>query len=222
MAGRPTPEATAAPGRTLLSPTDHVMIMIGYQPQMALATASIDGITLRNNMCIVAKAAEAFAVPTILTTLSADSFCGPLLDEVRTALPDAPLFDRSNMNCWEDSSVVAEVNRLRMGRVVMSGLWSGVCVASAAMSALDQDFDVYVITDASGDVSEEAHERSLDRIIQIGARPITALQYLLELQRDWARTETAAKTTSIILSHGGIYGLGVAYAAKLIKAAETD
>lgn len=197
-------------------------MMIDYQPQTVFATASIDGIALRNNVCLIANAAKVFSVPTILTTLSAEAFGGSLLDEARTALPEAPIFDRSTMNCWEDSSVVAEVNRLGKDRIVMSGLWSGVCVAGAALSALDQDFDVYVITDASGDVSEEAHERAVERMVQVGARPITALQYLLELQRDWARTETAAQTTRIILAHGGVYGLGIVYAAKMLGTPEPN
>jgi len=93
-----------------------------------------------------------------------------------------------------------------------------VCVADPVLSALDQDFDVYVITNTCGDISEEAHQRAIERMLQVGARPMTALQYLLELQRDWARTGTAGKTTSIVLPYGGSYGLGVIYAAKMIKA----
>jgi len=122
------------------------------------------------------------------------------------------------MNCWEDAAVVAEINRLGKSRIVIGGLWTSVCVADPVLSALDQDFDVYVITDACGDVSEEAHQRAIERMLQVGARPMTALQYLLELQRDWARTGTAGKTMSIVLPYGGSYGLGVVYAAKMIKA----
>ena len=211
------PKATAAPGRTLLNPRDHVLIMIDYQPQMAFPTASIDGIRLRNNVALVANAAKTFAVPTILTTMSAAAFAGPILSEVRSAWPDAPIFDRTNMNCWEDPRIVAEVNRHGKNRIVLSGLWSGICVTGPALSALDQDFDVYVITDACGDVSNEAQRQAIDRMLQIGARPLTALNYLLELQRDWGRTETAASTTGIILTHGGLYGIGVVYAARMLS-----
>jgi nicotinamidase-related amidase len=214
------PKATAAPGRTLLDAGDHMLIMIDYQPQMAFATTSIDGIVLRNNVALVANTAKAFAIPAILTTLSAESFAGAILGEVRSAWPNAEILDRTNMNCWEDPRVIAEVNRHGKNRIVLSGLWTGVCVAGAALSALDQDFDVYVITDACGDVSEDAHRLAIDRMLQIGARPLTALTYLLELQRDWARTETAARATGIILSHGGIHGIGVAYAASMRGAAD--
>ncbi len=207
------PKATAAPGRTLLDASDHVLIMIDHQPQMAFATASIGGVKLRNNVALIANAAKAFSVPAILTTLSAESFAGPILSEVRSAWPSARIFDRTNMNCWEDPNVIAEVIRLRRSRIVLSGLWTGGCVAAAALSALDQDFDVYVIADACGDVSEDAHRIAINRMLQIGARPLTALTYLLELQRDWARTGTSAKTTDIILTHGGLHGVGLAYAA---------
>jgi nicotinamidase-related amidase len=212
---RPMPKAVAVPGRTLLDAGDHVLIVMDYQPQMAFAAASLDGTNLRNNVALVAAAAKAFGVPTILTTLSASSFAGPMLDEVHAPWPHAEIFDRTNMNCWEDSRIVAAVNRLGKSRIVMSGLWTGVCVAGAALSALDQDFDVYVIADACGDVSESAHRLAIDRMLQTGARPLTAMTYLLELQRDWARTETVAKTTGIILSHGGIHGVGLAYAARM-------
>jgi len=209
------PQATTNPGKTLLDPRDHILVMIDYQPQLAFTTASIDGVQLRNNAALVAAAARAFSVPTILTTISAKSFSGPLFDEIRSTLPDLTIFDRTTMNCWEDDSVIAEINRLGKKRIVMSGLWTSVCVAGPTLSALDQDFDVYVITDACGDTSAEAHRSAIERMLQIGARPLTALQYLLELQRDWARTETAAKTTGAVLAHGGIYGLGVVYAAKM-------
>jgi nicotinamidase-related amidase len=211
-------KATTAPGKTLLNANDHTLILIDYQPQMAFATASINGVALRNNVAIVANAAKAFAVSTILTTVSAESFSGPIFDEVRSALPSLKIIDRTSMNCWEDAAVVAEINRLGKSRIVIGGLWTSVCVADPVLSALDQDFDVYVITDACGDVSEEAHQRAIERMLQVGARPMTALQYLLELQRDWARTGTAGKTMSIVLPYGGSYGLGVVYAAKMIKA----
>jgi nicotinamidase-related amidase len=140
----------------------------------AFATASIDGIALRNNVAIVANAAKAFAVSTILTTVSAESFSGPIFDEVRSALPSLRIIDRTSMNCWEDAAVVAEINRIGKSRIVIAGLWTSVCVADPVLSALDQDFDVYVIADACGDVSEEAYQRAIERMLQVGARPMTA------------------------------------------------
>jgi len=112
------------------------------------------------------------------------------------------------------------VNRIGKSRIVLAGLWTSVCIVGPALSALDQGFEVYVITDASGDISTEAHERAVERMIQAGARPITSLQYLLELQRDWARTETYDMTTGIARKVGGAYGLGITYAKTMFNASE--
>ena len=99
-------------------------------------------------------------------------------------------------------------------------LTCGVCIVGPALSALDQGFEVYVITDACGDVSEEAHERAVERMVQAGAQPMTSLQYLLELQRDWARGETYGATTGLARTHGGAYGLGIIYAGTMFGAHE--
>src|SRR5271155_5647643 len=195
--------AIPQPGKTLLSPTDHTLILINFQSQMAFATKSIDPIMLRNNAALVANAAKIFNVSTIPTTVAEKTFSGPMFDEIKAAFPKSKFFDRTSMNCWEDKAVNEEVNRIGKGRIVLAGLWTSVCIVGPAISALDQGFEVYFITDACGDVSEEAHERAVQRMVQAGARPITSLQYLLELQRDWARGETYNETVATAITHGG-------------------
>ncbi len=103
---------------------------------------------------------------------------------------------------------------------MLCGLWTGVCIVGPALSALDQGFEVYVIADACGDVSAEAHNRAMDRMVQAGAQPMTSLQYLLELQRDWARGDTYELTTGIAKKFGGAYGLGIIYAKTMFGAHE--
>src|SRR5277367_270701 len=213
-------KAIPQPGKTLLSPTDHTLILIDFQSQMAFATKSIDPIALRNNAALVANAAKIFNVSTIPTTVAERTFSGPMFDEIKTAFPTTKFFDRTSMNCWEDKAVNEEVNRIGKGRIVLAGLWTSVCIVGPAISALDQGFEVYVIADACGDVSQEAHERAIDRVVQAGARPMTSLQYLLELQRDWARSKTYAQTTGIARVHGGAYGLGVIYAKTMFAPSE--
>lgn len=212
--------ATPTPGKSLLSPADHTLILIDFQSQMAFATKSIDATTLRNNAALVANAAAGFGVSTILTTVAEKSFSGPMFSEITDAFPNQPLFDRTSMNTWEDAAVIDEVNRIGKDRLVFAGLWTSVCIVGPVLSAIDQGFDVYVITDASGDISTEAHERAVERMIQAGAKPITALQYLLELQRDWARAETYDLTTGIAKKWGGAYGLGITYAKSMFGASE--
>lgn len=212
--------ATTTPGKQLLTPTDHTLILIDFQSQMAFATHSIDAVSLRNNAGILAAAAASFKVSTILTTVAEKSFSGPMFDEVTAPLPGEKLIDRTSMNCWEDANVVARINEIDKPRVVLAGLWTSVCIVGPVLTALEQGYEVYVVTDACGDVSAEAHERAVTRMVQAGARPMTALQYLLELQRDWARAETYGTTTGIAAKLGGAYGLGIIYAKSMFNASE--
>ncbi|WP_293868489.1 hydrolase [uncultured Alsobacter sp.] len=215
-----TPSATATPSNLLLTPRDHTLLMIDFQSQMAFATKSIDPVLLRNNAALVAHAAAGFGVSTVLTTVAEKTFSGPMFDEIVEAFPGQAMIDRTSMNTWEDAHVIDKINAMGKGRIVLSGLWTSVCIVGPALSALAQGFEVYVIADACGDVSEEAHERAMDRMVQAGARPMTSLQYMLELQRDWARTDTYALTTGIARKFGGGYGLGIIYAKSMFGASE--
>ena len=212
--------AKPVPGKTLVSPQDHTLIMIDHQSQMAFATKSIDAVTLRNNAAMVAEAAAGFKVSTILTTVAEKTFSGPIFDEIKDAFPAADVIDRTSMNTWEDRRVTDRVNQIGKNRLVFAGLWTSVCIVGPTLSALDQGFEVYVIADACGDVTDEAHNRAMDRMVQAGVRPMTSLQYLLELQRDWARTETYDLTTGIAKRHGGGYGLGIIYAKTMFGGQE--
>ncbi|MFZ6743576.1 hydrolase [Undibacterium sp. JH2W] len=214
------PIAKAEPGKALLNPTNHTLIMIDHQPQMAFATKSIDLVALRNNAAMVAKAAKEFQVATILTTVAEKSFSGPIFEEIKNVFPDEKIVDRTSMNTWEDSRIAELVNAKGKDRIVLAGLWTSVCIVGPAISALEQGFEVYVIADACGDVSAEAHQHAMERMIQMGARPMTSLQYLLELQRDWARGETYNQTVATAITHGGGYGLGLIYAKSMFNASE--
>jgi nicotinamidase-related amidase len=213
-------KATLAAAKGLLTPNDHSLILVDFQSQMAFPLRSMDVALLRNNVALVCKAALGFKVSTIVTTVVALSFSGPLFPEVTETFADATVYDRTSMNCWEDSQVIDQVNAIGKSRIVLAGLWTSVCIVDPALSAIEQGFEVYVITDACGDVSDEAHERAVTRMVQAGARPMTSLQYLLELQRDWARGETYALTTGIARVNAGGYGLGVQYAKSMFGGQE--
>lgn len=214
------PTASPTPGKRLLNPGDHTLVLIDHQSQMAFATKSIDAVALRNNAALVAKSAKVFGVSTVLTTVAEKTFSGPIFGEIRSVFPDAAVIDRSTMNCWEDPKVTDAINKAGKSRIVMAGLWTSVCIVGPVLSALDQGFDVLVIADASGDVSDEAHERAMERMVQAGAAPMTALQYLLELQRDWARQETYGAVYDVAVANGGAYGLGLIYAGTMFGAHE--
>ena len=213
-------KATPAPGKMLLSPNDHALVLIDFQSQMTFATKSIDTTVLRNNAGLISRAAKGFNVPAILTTVATTSFSGPMYSEITDAFPGQAMVERTSMNTWEDAGVIAEVNRIGKTRLVFAGLWTSVCIVAPVLSALDQGFETYVITDACGDMSAEAHERAVERMLQAGARPMTSVQYLLELQRDWARSETYDLTTGIAKDFAGAYGIGITYAKAMFGASE--
>jgi nicotinamidase-related amidase len=207
------------PSINLLSPENHALVLIDFEGQMAFATSNIALSELRNNVAIICGASKIFNVPTIVTTVAEESFSGPVFPEVEEFYPMATsgYIDRTTMNTWEDENAYKAITSKDKKKIVLAGLWTGVCIVGPALSAIDEGYEVYVITDACGDVSEEAHERAIQRMIQAGAKPITSIQYLLELQRDWARQETYVPVTNLMKKHGGSYGLGIHYAHNMLK-----
>src|SRR3954452_11247365 len=135
-------KATPTPGKTLLSPSDHTLVLIDFQSQMAFATKSIDTTLLRNNAALIANAAAGFKVSTVLTTVAEKSFSGPMFSEITVPFPDQKLLDRTSMNTWEDAAVIDEVNRIGKDRIVFAGLWTSVCIVGPVASAIDQGFEV--------------------------------------------------------------------------------
>ncbi|MBT2301859.1 isochorismatase family protein, partial [Variovorax paradoxus] len=134
--------ATPTPGAKLLTPKDHTLVMIDFQSQMAFATHSIDAVSLRNNAALVAHAAAGFGASTILTTVAEKSFSGPMFEEIAAAFPEEKMIDRTSMNTWEDANVIKRINEIGKSRIVLAGLWTGVCIVGPALSALDQGFEV--------------------------------------------------------------------------------
>lgn len=206
----------------LITPANSTLVLIDHQPQMAFATHSIDGQTLVNNVTGLAKAARVFGVPTILTTVAAASFSGPIFSPVQAVFPEVVPIDRTTMNAWEDRNVVHAVKKAGRGKLVMAALWTEVCLLTAALSALDDGYEVYIVTDASGGVTSEAHERAIQRMTQAGIVPMTWLQVMLEWQRDWARQETYGPVLEVAREHGGAYGLGIGYAKAMFGGHEGE
>ena len=214
------PTARPTPSQELLTPDNHALILIDHQPQMAFAANSIATERLINNVSLVAHSAKLFEVPTILTTVAEKTFSGPLFPSVKAAFPGQTPIDRTTMNSWEDERVTSRVNEIGRAKIVIAALWTEVCGVYPVLSALEQGFEVYFITDASGGMTEEIHDDAVARMVEAGATPITSMQYLLELQRDWARQETYAGTNDLVMEYGGAYGLGVLYAKEMFGGGE--
>lgn len=200
----------------LLTPDNSALIMIDYQPQMFFGVQSVDRQLLINNIVGLAKSAKLFKVPTILTTIAAESFSGPDLPEIEEVFTGMKAIDRTTMNAWEDERVVSEVKKIGRKKLIISGLWTEVCVAFPALSALEDGYEVYVVADAIGGSSKEAHDYAMWRMVHSGVIPVTWLQVLLEFQRDWARKETYDATLDIIRKHAGAYGQGVLYVDSML------
>ncbi|MET0463370.1 MAG: hydrolase [Chitinophagaceae bacterium] len=205
------------PSPELLNPLNHALVLVDHQSQMGFATKNIEMEVLRNNAGILAGASKIFNIPTVVTTVAAKTFSGPVFPEITEFYAANLSIDRTTMNCWEDLNAQKAIVAKNKKKLVFAGLWTSVCIVGPALSAKAEGFDVYVITDASGDVSREAHEMAVNRMIQAGVKPMTAMQYILELQRDWARSETYKGVTDLIKRFGGSYGVGIQYAQDMLK-----
>ncbi|TYR65368.1 hydrolase [Streptomyces parvus] len=206
----------AAPSPDLLTPDNAMMLFVDHQPQMFFGAASADRAGVINATVGLAKAATVFDVPVVLSTVAAESFSGPILPQLREVFPKQEIVDRTTMNAWEDPALVEAVKATGRSKIILSGLWTEVCLVLPALSALSQGYEVYVVADASAGVTPEAHEHAMQRMTAAGAVPVTWLQVLLELQRDWARGETYTQTLDVVKEHGGAYGMGVVYAQSMI------
>lgn len=205
----------------ILTPQNCQMIFIDHQPQMAFGVQSIDRQTLRNNVIGLAKAAKIFNIPTIITTVETQSFSGYTYPELLDVFPNAPLLERTSMNSWDDQKVRDALARNDRKKVVVSGLWTEVCNCTFALSAmLEGDYEIYMVADASGGTSLEAHNYAMDRMVQAGVVPMTWQQVLLEWQRDWAKKDTYNETIALVQEHSGAYGMGVDYAYTMVHKAE--
>lgn len=207
----------------VLTPENSQLIFIDHQPQMAFGVQSIDRQTLKNNTVGLAKAAKIFNIPTVITTVETESFSGHTYPELLDVFPDAPLLERTSMNSWDDQKVrdaLAKGAAEGRKKIVVSGLWTEVCNLTFSLSAMeDTDYEIYMVADASGGTSVEAHKYAMDRMVQAGVIPVTWQQVLLEWQRDWARRDTYDAVIGLVQEHSGAYGMGVDYAYTMVHKA---
>jgi nicotinamidase-related amidase len=191
---------------TLLTPENHSLILIDHQYLQLLSVRSHSVEEVVSNAVIVAKGAKIFSVPTLFTTAFAER--QDLVKEIQAVDPDQVPIDRTGLNAWDDERVVDWVKGTGKTKLVLAGLWTEVCLAMPVLSLLAEGYEVYIVTDASGGSSAEAHERAVQRMVQAGARPITALAYISELQRDWKHESTAQNVVNLVVEAGTTAGQG--------------
>ncbi|WP_404422121.1 hydrolase [Thalassospira australica] len=204
----------------LLTPKNSQVIFIDHQPQMAFGVQSIDRQVLKNNTVGLAKAAKIFNIPTTITTVETESFSGHTYPELLAVFPENPLLERTSMNSWDDQKVRDALAANGRKKVIVSGLWTEVCNNSFAFCAmLEGGYEIYMVADASGGTSVDAHNYAMDRMVQAGVVPVTWQQVLLEWQRDWAHRETYDDVMALVKEHSGAYGMGVDYAYTMVHKA---
>jgi nicotinamidase-related amidase len=211
------------PKLEVLTPHNSQLIIIDHQPQMAFGVQSMDRQALKNNVVALAKSAKVFDIPTTITTVETLGFSGHTYPEILAVFPEAPLLERSSMNSWDDQKVrdaLAKGAAQGRKKIVVAGLWTEVCNLTFALSAMhDTDYEIYMVADASGGTSKEAHDYAMQRMVQAGVVPVTWQQVLLEWQRDWANKERYNAVMDIVREHSGAYGMGVDYAYTMVHKA---
>src|SRR5260370_4074679 len=170
----------------LLTPDNCVVAFIDHQPQMLFGTSNFDRQSIINSAVALAKATRIFDVPVVLTTVETKSFSGNIWPQLKAVFPDQEPIERSTMNSWDDKSFVAAIQRTGKKKIVVAGLWTETCIALPTIQAIHDGYEVYVAEDCCGDVSQLAHDNAMRRVIQAGAKPVTALSTLLHWHRAWA------------------------------------
>ena len=201
--------------QALLTPQNSVLLLIDHQPFQFANLHSHEPTMIVNNVIGLAKTAKVFDVPTILTTV-VEERGGFLIKGLQDVYPEQKPINRTFINTWEDSRVVDAVKKTGRKKIIMAALWTEVCLAMPAIHALGEGYEVYVVTDASGGVSAEAHEMAVRRMVAAGAVPITWLAVQAEWQRDWAREVTAAALGEILIQHAGGTGVALAWELQLL------
>jgi len=186
----------------LLTPQNCAVIFIDHQPQMFGHTADIDA-TLLDNVSILARAAAIFDVPVILTCCESASFGGAITQQLSDQFPDCAPIERTSMNAWDDQAFVAAIRQTARKNFLVAGLRSETSLVFPALQMIDAGYCIYFVEDASRGSSLRAHNAAIRRMEQAGVVSLTALQVLLEFQRDWARTEHREAVMTVLKEYGG-------------------
>ena len=200
----------------LYSKEDSVLVFIDMQPQMLFGVGNMDRATLVNNVTLLAKAGKEFKVPTILTAVETESFSGYVWPQLLDVFPGQEVIERTSMNSWDSMEFRKAIEATGRKNIILTGLWTEVCIAWAAIDMLAAGYTIYVVEDCCAATSPAAHEAALSRVVQAGAIRLTTIAALLEWQRDWARKEHYSNLMGLLKQQAGAYGAGVEYAYTMV------
>jgi len=204
----------------LLTPENSVLLLIDHQPFQLANVNSHDPTIVIHNVTALAKTAQAFGIPTVLTTVNEDRG-GSLFKQLQAVFPDQKPINRTFINAWEDRRVVEAVKKSGRKKLVIAALWTEMCLAMPAIHAMGDGYDVYLVTDASGGVTPEAHDMAIRRLVAAGAQPITWIGLAGELQRDWARTEHLEAVSQVLIDHAGATGSVLLWESQLLETSQS-
>jgi len=203
----------------LLTPENCALLLIDHQPFQLANVHSHEPTLVINNATALAKTAKAYGIPTILSTVNEERG-GLIFKQIQAVFPDQKTINRTFINAWEDRRVVEAVKKTGRQKLVIAALWTEMCLAMPAIHAMGEGYDVYVVTDASGGVSPEAHDMAIRRLVAAGVQPVTWLGMAGELQRDWARTQYLGAVAELFVDHAGATGSVSLWEAQLLNASQ--
>lgn len=204
----------------LLTADNSALVFIDHQPQMLFGVGSgIDRQLLINNVLLLAKGAKIYGVPTIMTTVETQAFSGAMWPQLLEVFPGQEPIERTGMNSWDTPAFRDAIKATGRKNIILSGLWTEVCITWPTLQMLAEGYNIYVVEDACAATSLAAHEAALSRMVQAGAVRMTTMATVLEFQRDWANREHYNELMQIVLEHGGAYGIGVEYAYTMVHKA---
>lgn len=208
-----TSEAIRDPAKDhLLTPRNSAFVIIDYQPVQVNSIASMDRQLLVNNIVGASRAAVAYGLPIIHSTVNVKTGLNkPPIPQIRKALEGIPTIDRTTINSWEDVEFREAIEKTGRKKLIMTALWTEACLTFPALDALAEGYEVYVVVDAVGGTSVAAHEAALRRIEQAGGKMISVPQLFCELQRDWERSETVPAFIDLFIQTGGTAGIQFSY-----------
>ncbi len=200
----------------LYTPQDSAIVFIDHQPQMLFGVANADRATLINNVTLLAKVAKEFDVPAVITSVQTEQFSGYVFPQLLDVFPGQPIVERSSMNSWDDPGFRKAIEATGRKNIIMTGLWTEVCVTWPTIEMLGAGYNIYIVDDCCGATSVAAQEAALSRMVQAGAVRLTTICALLEWQRDWARKEHYDDLMKLLRFQAGAYGVGVEYAYTMV------
>ncbi len=203
----------------LYTPQDSAIVFVDHQPQMLFGVANADRATLINNVTLLAKVAKEFNVPAVLTAVETEGFSGYVWPQLLDVFPGQQVVERTSMNSWDDAGFRKAIEATGRKNIIMTGLWTEVCVTWPTIEMLGAGYNIYVVEDCCGATSPAAQEAALSRMVQAGAVRLTTIAALLEWQRDWKDHTHYDALMGLLKGQAGAYGVGVEYAYTMVHKA---